>query len=149
MMQDEKRELVHRFMEKFGRLQKVMRKSHDGKKKFIFLLLTIQDLNDGKPFTTSQLAQKMDVTNAASSQMVDKLVHVGLVERIADENDRRVSWVCLTEKGKQSLRLAYTEAASFIEGLIEYLGEEDTKLMEPLMDKILDYALSKNEGLER
>lgn len=149
MVQEEKREIVRRFMVKFGRLQKVMRKSHDGEKKFIFLLLTMQDINEGKPFTTTQLAQKMEITNAASSQMVDKLVHFGFVERVADENDRRVSWVCLTDKGKQQLRVAYLEASSFIEGLIEYLGEEDTKLMEPLMDKILDYALSKNEGTER
>ncbi len=145
MLQEEKRRIVHEFMDRFMRLQKVMRKSHDGQKKFIFLLITMHEINEGKPFTTTQLAQKMDVTNAASSQMVDKMVHIGLVQRISDENDRRVTWVSLTEQGKEELRKSYAEASNFIEGMIEYLGEEDTHLIQSLMDKVLDYALSLKE----
>ena len=142
MMLEEKKEQVHQFMEKFSRLQKVMRKTHDGKKKFIFLLITMEEINNGDPFTTTQLAQKMDVSNAAVSQTVDKLAHAGLVQRVSDENDRRITWVSLTDLGKENLRKAYTEASEFIGGMIDYIGEEDTKVILPIMDKVLDYALS-------
>ncbi len=145
MMHEEKREQVHQFMEKFSRLQKVMRRTHDGKKKYIFLLITMHEINDGEAFTTSQLAQKMDVSNAASSQMVDKLVKAGFVQRKSDENDRRVTWVSLTDKGNEHLRKAYKEASDFIGGMIDYIGEEDTKVILPIMDKVLDYALSLND----
>lgn len=149
MMQEEKRKQVHLFMEKFSQLQKVMRKTHDGKKKFIFLLITMHEINDGQAFTTTQLAQKMDVTNAASSQMVEKLVKVGFVKRESDDNDRRVTWVSLTEKGKEQLRIAYNEASDFIEGMIDYIGEEDTNIMLPIMDKVLEYAKKmSNKDLE-
>ncbi len=149
MMQVEKRKQVHLFMEKFSQLQRVMRKTHDGKKKFIFLLITMHEINPGQAFTTSQLAQKMDVTNAASSQMVEKLVKVGFVKRESDENDRRVTWVSLTDKGKEQLRIAYKEASDFIEGMIDYIGEEDTKIMLPIMDKVLEYAEKmSNKDLE-
>lgn len=145
MMLEEKKEQVHQFVEKFSRLQKVMRKTHDGKKKFIFLLITMEEINNGDPFTTTQLAQKMDVSNAAVSQMVDKLAHAGLVQRVSDENDRRITWVSLTDLGKENLRKAYTEASEFIGGMIDYIGEEDTKVILPIMDKVLDYALSLND----
>lgn len=142
MMKMEKREQIHRFMDKFMRLQQVMRRHHRQGKKMRFLLISVHEMNEGKAFTTTQLAQKMDVTNAASSQMVDQLVKTGWVERIDDESDRRITWVHLTQAGKQELRLAYSEAAEFIEGMIEYLGEEDSQQIEVIMDKLLQYALN-------
>ena len=47
----------------------------------------------------SDIAQQLAVTNAAASQMVDRLEHQGLVDRVAHEADRRVRMVQLTVKG--------------------------------------------------
>ncbi len=49
------------------------------------------------------LAKHLDVTKAAVSQMVDRLVEAGLVSRNEDPTDRRSKLICLTDSGKDLL----------------------------------------------
>jgi DNA-binding MarR family transcriptional regulator len=48
----------------------------------------------------SDIGAMLGVTNAAASQMVDRLVQLELIERKEDRSDRRVKKVELTEKGR-------------------------------------------------
>ena len=47
-----------------------------------------------------RIAEHLGVSNAAASQMVDRLVGMGLLERSEDPDDRRAKALALTEKGK-------------------------------------------------
>ncbi len=47
----------------------------------------------------SDLGEEMGVTNAAASQLLDKLVQQGLVTRAEDPQDRRNKLITLTEAG--------------------------------------------------
>ena len=46
-----------------------------------------------------EIAEKLHITSGAVSQIVDKVVHEGLVERIAAANDRRSVKVTLSAQG--------------------------------------------------
>ena len=50
--------------------------------------------------TIKEIAEKLHITSGAVSQIVDKVVHEGLVERIADANDRRSVKVTLSVQGR-------------------------------------------------
>ncbi len=41
-----------------------------------------------------------NTTAAATSQMVDRLVHAGLIERVEDPSDRRAKQLTISEKGR-------------------------------------------------
>jgi DNA-binding MarR family transcriptional regulator len=75
---------------------------------------TLMHLFKGEHCGVSEIAAQMSVSNAAASQLVDKLVHNGLVERTEDPDDRRVKRLSLTDKGHELLvrgreaRLAWT-----------------------------------------
>ncbi len=47
----------------------------------------------------SDIARQMGISNAAASQLVDALVHMGYVLRSEDTADRRIKWVSLTPLG--------------------------------------------------
>src|SRR5512146_2649002 len=49
----------------------------------------------------SDISNRFDITSAAASQLVDKLVQSGLVQREEDPQDRRAKLLNLTEKGKE------------------------------------------------
>ncbi len=49
----------------------------------------------------SDIAGSLDVTNAAASQLLDRLVQQGLILRREDPDDRRLKQIELTEKGEQ------------------------------------------------
>lgn len=48
----------------------------------------------------TEIGEHLGVTSAAASQMLDRLVEQGLVERSEDPDDRRVKRIELTEKGQ-------------------------------------------------
>jgi DNA-binding MarR family transcriptional regulator len=49
----------------------------------------------------TEIGEHLGVTSAAASQMLDRLVHLGLVTRGEDPDDRRVKRIELTKKGRQ------------------------------------------------
>jgi DNA-binding MarR family transcriptional regulator len=52
----------------------------------------------------SEVGLDLGVTNPAASQMLERLVLAGLVERREDPDDRRARQIVLTERGHQVLR---------------------------------------------
>jgi DNA-binding MarR family transcriptional regulator len=48
----------------------------------------------------SEIGEHVGISNAAASQMVDRLVQMGLVERTEKPDDRRVKQLTLTVKGR-------------------------------------------------
>jgi DNA-binding MarR family transcriptional regulator len=84
-----------------------------------------------QPVSFKALASKMLLTPGAISQFLDPLLKNGYVKRSQDENDRRVSYIALTDKGNQkaeklseNFRTIHTEALSTLstEELTELLG---------------------------
>lgn len=62
------------------------------------------------PLRLGALAQREGVSAATMSKVVDGLVELGLVERVADEDDRRASLVRMSAAGTE--RLAHLRATS-------------------------------------
>ena len=64
----------------------------------------------------SDVGEKLGITNAAASQLVDKLVQAGLVARTEAAHDRRVRQLALTDQGRALVnssldaRLSWTRA---------------------------------------
>lgn len=61
------------------------------------------------------------------------------VERSMDLNDRRVVRVHITEKGDELLKKAEKNFWKFIEGLIEYMGNEKSEKFAELLLDLADY----------
>jgi DNA-binding MarR family transcriptional regulator len=55
------------------------------------------------PLTLGALAEYERVAPPSVTKVVAKLEHIGHVERRADENDRRVTWVSITPAGRAHL----------------------------------------------
>src|SRR5512145_2651122 len=57
----------------------------------------------------SQLSDHLEITSAAASQLVDKLVQSGLLDRAEDPNDRRAKQVTLSVKGRDLIESSIQE----------------------------------------
>jgi DNA-binding MarR family transcriptional regulator len=79
------------------------------------------------------ISDKFDITSAAASQLVDKLVQGGLIQRQEDPNDRRAKLLNLTDKGSELIQRGIEERYRWVEGLAERLTvEEREKITEAL-----------------
>jgi DNA-binding MarR family transcriptional regulator len=65
-----------------------------------FLLINLWP-EDG--LTQSEVAESLCIQPATVTKMLDRLVKTGLVQRVQDSSDQRVSRVYLTEKGRELL----------------------------------------------
>ena len=73
----------------------------------------------------SELGDRFDITNAAASQLVDKLVQSGLIQREEDPHDRRAKLLNLTEKGKGLIHQGTEQRYRWVEELAGKLSPEE------------------------
>lgn len=73
----------------------------------------------------SDLSEHMDVTAAATSQLVDKLVQAGLLVRVEDPNDRRAKQVSLSPTGEALVEKGIAERSRWVDELAESINEDE------------------------
>ncbi|MBT2687477.1 MarR family transcriptional regulator [Bacillus sp. ISL-47] len=78
---------------------------------------TLRYINQVGSCTSSELAEVFDVKKSAITAMITRMWEKGLIQRTRDENDRRVVYLTLTEKGNE----LYAEAEEKIHKLVESL----------------------------
>ena|SRR5215211_6522563 len=81
----------------------------------------------------SRISEGYDITPAAASQLVDKLVHSGLIQRVEDPNDRRAKLLSLTDKGTELVQQGIEERYRWVDELSDRLtAEERVQISEAL-----------------
>jgi DNA-binding MarR family transcriptional regulator len=85
---------------------------------------TLMRLHHGSACGVTDIGAQLGVTSAAASQMIDRLAHMGLVERTEDPNDRRVKQLKLTDKGRDLLHKSQTARSRWMESLVDALDPE-------------------------
>lgn len=96
----------------------------------------------------SDLSEHLEITNAATSQLVDKLVQAGLLERVEDPHDRRAKQVSLTPAGEAFIERAIAERSRWVDDLTAMLNtDEHQKVAEALA--ILTEATKELEVTEK
>ncbi len=72
----------------------------------------------------SEISERFDITNAAASQLVDKLVHSGYLERTEDPSDRRAKVLNLTDQGRSFVDQGIHERHRWVDELVRSLSAE-------------------------
>lgn len=73
----------------------------------------------------TDLGEGMGVSNAAASQMLDKLAQQEMIERTEDPTDRRVKQITLTPKGAQVIKDSLFARQSWFRELEALLSDEE------------------------
>jgi DNA-binding MarR family transcriptional regulator len=81
----------------------------------------------------SDISDRFDITNAAASQLVDKLVQGRLIQREEDPHDRRAKLLNLTDKGRELIQKGIEERYRWVDQLAGKLSaDEREKVTEAL-----------------
>jgi DNA-binding MarR family transcriptional regulator len=81
----------------------------------------------------SEISERFDVTPAAASQLVEKLVQAGYLERTEDPSDRRAKLLKLSPAGTKLLEEGIRERYRWMDDLVQSLSaEEQVKVGEAL-----------------
>ena len=95
----------------------------------------------------SEISERFDVSAAAASQLADKLVNGGLLERAEDPHDRRAKLLRLSENGAKLVNEGIQQRYRWMDELSSQLSaEERAKVAEALA--ILTEAAQKMDNVK-
>lgn len=92
---------------------------------------------------TSELSNILNVASPTITQQVNSLERRGFVERNVDKEDRRAVRIKVTEKGEEVFKKASEEFEASINGLVEYLGSDQSEQLANLLSKTFNYFMNK------
>ncbi len=88
----------------------------------------------------SDIGDHVGLSNPAASQMVDRLVQMGLVERSESSSDRRIRQLMLTEKGCSLAEKGVLAHSRWLEELAKELTEEQKAEISSVLMQLIDAA---------
>ena len=94
---------------------------------------------DSPGVKVSELSNLLLVTTPTMTKQLNNLETVGFVVKSADPEDRRVVRIRVTPKGEAAIQEARETFLAAMNGLVEYLGEEDSNRLAELLTKAFTY----------
>ena len=99
------------------------------------VLNTLSD-DDGAP--AGRLGERVQLTSATLTGIIDRLENLGMVERRASKEDRRAVLVCLTGKGREVVGEVKALLARANRGFLAGLSSKEQKQLRGLLQKLRD-----------
>lgn len=96
---------------------------------------------EGRRLISTQLAQLLGVTRSAISQIVNNLEERGVVKRVADDVDRKIAYIELSDSTLEMYKEEYKIAVDATGKIVKEFGEDNFKQMCDLMDGFFKLVL--------
>lgn len=93
----------------------------------------------------SDIGERFDITNAAASQLVEKLVQSRLIQREEDPSDRRAKLLNLTDKGRNLIQRGLERRYRWVDQLAGKLSAEEREIVSEAL-KIMSQAAEELEA---
>ena len=138
---------LFQIMKQFPR-PKLKQSSIDGltRSEYELLVMLVMSLEgDQQAFTVTELSNLLQITPAGVTHLINPLEDAGYIERLQNRKDRRIVRIGLTEKGTQVAQSLISEVQENLIGLVNYLGEEDSRTLIRLMSKSIEFFNSQFE----
>ena len=139
---------LFQLMKQFPR-PKLKQSSIDGltRSEYELLVMLVMSLDgDKKAFTVTEISNLLQITPAGVTHLINPLEQAGYIERLQAPNDRRIVLIGLTDMGTKGAESLISEVQEQLIGLINHLGEEDSKTLIRLMSKSIEFFASQFEN---
>jgi len=103
-------------------------------------MMTLSRLYNHGGGRISQMGAHLGTTDAAASQLIDRLVNLGMVERIDSETDRRAKKIILTPKGKAVIDEMIARRERMVELMLATIPPEKQQLIREAASTLADAA---------
>ena len=96
----------------------------------------------------SSLGDGLGITPAATSQMLNRLVKDGLIQRTEDPQDRRSKIIELTEKGQYTLSESIHARQTWLHMLVDTLDPAEHALVSQAINLLLEKARQMDDSIK-
>ncbi|RFB15009.1 MarR family transcriptional regulator [Bacillus sp. HNG] len=86
---------------------------------------TLRYINKVGSCTSTELAEVFEVKKSAITAIINRLFEKGLIQRTRDENDRRIVYLTLSNKGNELFTKTEERVQKLVESIIGEFSEEE------------------------
>ena len=112
----------------------------------LLVVLAMKTAEGSHALTATEISNLLQITPAGVTHLINPLEEAGFIQRLKDSNDRRVVQIGLTKKGAEVGETLLANVHEDLIGLVNYLGEEDSRTLFRLMTKAIEYFSSRSEN---
>ena len=98
------------------------------------------------PVRMTDVSQRLAISKPAATQVVNRLVENGLVERLSDENDRRVVYIKATEAGHAFYAEKMDRNLSMVDRVVDRMGEAEVHILAEQLNSFFDAVSAETEA---
>ena len=104
----------------------------------------IDAIGTGSPKNMSSIAKALNITVGTLTIAINSLLKKGYVIRRRGEQDRRIVYISLSDKGKEAFDHHSQFHRAMLEDVLSRLDEEEERLLIRIMEYFRDYYETKN-----
>ena len=133
------------------RLMKLVRSQAFGDSETTGTLAALTLLFQGKnfekdvPVRMTDVSKRMMISKPAATQIVNRMVDRGLMERLSDESDRRVVYIQATETGRAFYEEKMDRNLTLVDRVVARMGEEEANSLTVLLNRFFDAIDAETE----
>lgn len=105
----------------------------------------LMQLHHKGPCGMSEIGERFDISAAAASQLVDKLVQAGYLARTEDPADRRARLLALSDKGKELINQGAEERHRWMDELAAKISTEERARVTEALEILIKAAQQLEE----
>lgn len=109
------------------------------------LLFQEQRMEGDKPVRMTDVSRRLMISKPAATQVVNRLVENGLVERLSDENDRRVVYIRATEAGCAFYQEKMDRNLSLVDRVVDRMGASEAIVLADHLNAFFDSITAETE----
>ncbi|MED4164859.1 MarR family transcriptional regulator [Halalkalibacterium halodurans] len=107
--------------------------------------VALQWLNEHGDMTIGELSKKMYLACSTTTDLIDRMEKNHLVERVKDQNDRRVVRIHLLERGKTIIEEVIRKRQEYLTDILEKFSDEEVSMFENYLNVLYDEMQAKKE----
>jgi MarR family 2-MHQ and catechol resistance regulon transcriptional repressor len=101
-------------------------------------------LNEVERAKTQKLGEVAVISSGTITHTVNKLIKLGYVEKVQDEQDKRVFWIQITKEGKNKFVEVHLQHMEYLNGLLEGFSDDEKLALIELI-KIFGKGIAKTK----
>ncbi len=105
---------------------------------------TLRLLANEENVTAGRIAEHLDIKPSSVTQIIKKLQDVGTAERVKSEEDARVTYVLITDKGRESLKDRGDISENLKVKLFKGFEEDELEKLDDYLTRMLENISSED-----
>ena len=95
----------------------------------------LKEIKNQEKATLTSLSEHFNISKPTMNEVLAKFEKSGLIEKIKSEEDKRITYIHLTDVGDTLATTNMLESQRAVDKMLEVLSEEEIKTMTELFDK--------------